>query len=55
MCLFIQINASLSLGPNGSIMTAMNLFATRIDQVIEFVEKRSEDNEYEGPISLVIL
>ena len=25
----------------------MNLFATRIDQVIDFVEKRAEDNEYE--------
>ncbi len=30
-----------SLGPNGAIITSLNLFATRFDQVLELVEKRS--------------
>ena len=29
------------LGPNGGIMTSMNLFATRFNQVLNFVEKRA--------------
>ena len=29
------------LGPNGAIMTSLNLFASRFDQVIEILEKRS--------------
>lgn len=29
------------LGPNGAIMTALNLFATKFDQVLELLEKRS--------------
>jgi hypothetical protein len=31
-----------SLGPNGGIMTSMNLFATRFNQVLGFVEKRAQ-------------
>lgn len=30
-----------SLGPNGGIMTSLNLFATRFDQVLGFVDKNS--------------
>lgn len=29
------------LGPNGAIVTSLNLFATKIDQVIDLVEKRT--------------
>ena len=29
-----------SLGPNGGIVTSLNLFATRFDQVLKIVEKR---------------
>lgn len=29
------------LGPNGAIMTSLNLFATKFDQVIALLEKRS--------------
>lgn len=29
------------LGPNGAIITSLNLFATRFDQVLQFVEKRN--------------
>ena len=34
-----------SLGPNGGIVTSLNLFATKFDQVINLVEKRSENTE----------
>jgi GPN-loop GTPase len=30
-----------SLGPNGAIITSLNLFATRFDQVLDLVEKRA--------------
>jgi len=35
-----------NLGPNGGILTALNLFTTKLDQVLEIVEKRAEDVEY---------
>lgn len=35
-----------NLGPNGGILTALNLFTTKFDQVLELVEKRAEDVEY---------
>eukprot|EP00461_Guttulinopsis_vulgaris_P010146 UN10220 len=31
------------LGPNGSIVVSLNLFATKFDQVLNFCEKRSEE------------
>lgn len=33
------------LGPNGGIMTSMNLFATRFNQVLSFVEKRAASGD----------
>lgn len=35
-----------NLGPNGGILTSLNLFATRFDQVIQFVEKRAPGIKY---------
>lgn len=35
-----------NLGPNGGILTALNLFTTKFDQVLDLVEKRAEDVEY---------
>lgn len=34
------------LGPNGSIMTCLNLYATRFDQVMGIIEKRLNDLKY---------
>uniref|UniRef100_A0ACB8G8E2 GPN-loop GTPase 1 n=1 Tax=Sphaerodactylus townsendi TaxID=933632 RepID=A0ACB8G8E2_9SAUR len=34
------------LGPNGGIMTSLNLFATRFDQVMKFIEKRQSASQY---------
>lgn len=38
-----QVMATYGLGPNGGIVTALNLFATRFDQVLQFVERRAAD------------
>mmetsp|Transcript_28358 Transcript_28358/g.71075 ORF Transcript_28358/g.71075 Transcript_28358/m.71075 type:complete len:363 (-) Transcript_28358:124-1212(-) len=35
-----------NLGPNGGILTASNLFATRFDQVVNLCEKRAKDVDY---------
>ena len=34
-----------NLGPNGGILTALNLFTTKFDQVLDLVEKRAENVE----------
>lgn len=35
-----------SLGPNGAILTALNLYATRFDQVLKLIEKRRGTLDY---------
>jgi Conserved hypothetical ATP binding protein len=34
-----------NLGPNGAILTALNLFTTKLDQVLDLVEKRADTVE----------
>jgi GTPase SAR1 family protein len=41
-----QVMSEYGLGPNGAIMTSLNLFATRFDQVIDLLGKRSDDLEW---------
>lgn len=36
-----EVMKQFSLGPNGGIMTSLNLFATRFDQVMKIVEERA--------------
>ena len=36
-----EVMKQYNLGPNGGILTALNLFTTKLDQVIELVEKRA--------------
>jgi len=38
-----EVMKQFNLGPNGGIMTSLNLFATRFDQVIKFVDQRAVD------------
>ncbi|CCM02732.1 uncharacterized protein FIBRA_04839 [Fibroporia radiculosa] len=35
-----------NLGPNGGILTALNLFTTKFDQVLDLVEKRAQEVDY---------
>lgn len=41
-----QVMTEYGLGPNGAIMTSLNLFATRFDQVIDLMEKRGPEVDY---------
>eukprot|EP00112_Aurelia_sp_Birch-Aquarium-sp1_P005915 Seg1666.7 transcript_id=Seg1666.7/GoldUCD/mRNA.D3Y31 product="GPN-loop GTPase 1" protein_id=Seg1666.7/GoldUCD/D3Y31 len=41
-----EVMKQYNLGPNGGIMTSLNLFATKFDQVMQYLEKRSSDCKY---------
>lgn len=41
-----EVMKQYGLGPNGSILTSLNLFATRFDQVVGILEKRSSELDY---------
>ncbi|BEI79770.1 hypothetical protein CcaverHIS002_0102990 [Cutaneotrichosporon cavernicola] len=41
-----EVMKQYNLGPNGGIMTALNLFTTKFDQVLGFVEKRAQTVDY---------
>uniref|UniRef100_A0A1I7TWP4 GPN-loop GTPase n=1 Tax=Caenorhabditis tropicalis TaxID=1561998 RepID=A0A1I7TWP4_9PELO len=38
-----EVMKEFGMGPNGAIMTCLNLMCTRFDQVIELINKRSEE------------
>ncbi|CAN8062823.1 unnamed protein product [Agarophyton chilense] len=39
-----QVMSQYSLGPNGAIITSLNLYATRFDQVLTLIEKRAPES-----------
>ena len=41
-----EVMKQYGLGPNGGIVTSLNLFATRFDQVMSFIERRSSECQY---------
>ncbi|XP_067326087.1 GPN-loop GTPase 1 [Anolis sagrei] len=41
-----EVMKQYGLGPNGGIVTSLNLFATRFDQVMTFIEKRQAASQY---------
>ncbi|KAI7827294.1 GPN-loop GTPase [Kickxella alabastrina] len=41
-----QVMKEYNLGPNGGILTSLNLFTTKLDQVMGIVEKRAQSNKY---------
>ncbi|KAJ2749665.1 hypothetical protein GGI19_005542 [Coemansia pectinata] len=41
-----QVMKEYNLGPNGGILTSLNLFTTKLDQVMQIVDKRAGDNKY---------
>ncbi|XP_028581253.2 GPN-loop GTPase 1 isoform X1 [Podarcis muralis] len=41
-----EVMKQYGLGPNGGIVTSLNLFATRFDQVMKFIEKRQAASQY---------
>jgi len=41
-----EVMKQYNLGPNGGILTSLNLFATRFDQVMGFIDKRAPNLKY---------
>nr|XP_032833093.1 GPN-loop GTPase 1 [Petromyzon marinus] len=41
-----EVMKQYGLGPNGGIVTSLNLFATRFDQVMTFIDKRRSETEF---------
>lgn len=41
-----KVMKDYGLGPNGAIMTSLNLFSTKIDQVLKIVEKRADSVDH---------
>uniref|UniRef100_A0A671M7M0 GPN-loop GTPase n=1 Tax=Sinocyclocheilus anshuiensis TaxID=1608454 RepID=A0A671M7M0_9TELE len=41
-----EVMKQYGLGPNGGIVTSLNLFATRFDQVMKFIEKKQSNHQY---------
>lgn len=41
-----EVMKQYGLGPNGAILTSLNLFATRFDQVVTLLEKRADSLDY---------
>ncbi|KAL7862553.1 hypothetical protein SRHO_G00139940 [Serrasalmus rhombeus] len=41
-----EVMKQYGLGPNGGIVTSLNLFATRFDQVMKFIEKKQHNHQY---------
>jgi GPN-loop GTPase len=41
-----EVMKQFGLGPNGGIVTSLNLFATQFDQVLEILDSRSKQSKY---------
>lgn len=41
-----KVMENYQLGPNGAIVTSLNLFSTKVDQIIKLVEKKKDTNPY---------
>jgi len=41
-----EVMKQYGLGPNGGIVTSLNLFATQFDQLLKLLEKRHQEHEY---------
>ncbi|OIW00157.1 hypothetical protein TanjilG_29147 [Lupinus angustifolius] len=41
-----EVMKQFNLGPNGGIMTSLNLFATKFDEVVSVIEKRADQLDY---------
>ena len=37
-----EVMKQYNLGPNGGILTSLNLFATKVDQIVNLLEKRAK-------------
>ncbi|OAA53562.1 ATP binding protein [Cordyceps fumosorosea ARSEF 2679] len=53
-----EVMKQYNLGPNGGILTSLNLFATKVDQVVNLLEKRTKpdpENPQKKPIRNILV
>ncbi|EHK24238.1 uncharacterized protein TRIVIDRAFT_185925 [Trichoderma virens Gv29-8] len=53
-----EVMKQYNLGPNGGILTSLNLFATKVDQIVNLLEKRSKpdpENPDRKPIDRILV
>ncbi len=43
---YARVMEQYNLGPNGGILTALNLFTTKFDQVLNILEKRAKEVDH---------
>jgi GTPase SAR1 family protein len=41
-----DVMESYNLGPNGAITTCLGIFATKLDQIVELIQKKSKEYDY---------
>lgn len=41
-----EVMKQYGLGPNGGIVTALNLFSTKFGQVVDLIEKAGQKHKY---------
>ena len=41
-----EVMQQYELGPNGAIVTSLNLFATKFDKVLEILDERGKEHEH---------
>lgn len=50
-----EVMKQYNLGPNGGILTSLNLFATKVDQIVGLLEKRASPEEGKTPIKNILV
>lgn len=50
-----EVMKQYNLGPNGGILTSLNLFATKVDQIVGLLEKRSSPEDGKKPIKNILV
>ncbi|KAH8649830.1 hypothetical protein BX600DRAFT_473662 [Xylariales sp. PMI_506] len=50
-----EVMKQYNLGPNGGILTSLNLFATKVDQIVGLLEKRADPEEGKKPIKNILV
>lgn len=50
-----EVMKQYNLGPNGGILTSLNLFATKVDQIVGLLEKRANPEEGKKPIQNILV
>ncbi|KAH7131552.1 hypothetical protein B0J13DRAFT_508544 [Dactylonectria estremocensis] len=53
-----EVMKQYNLGPNGGILTSLNLFATKVDQIVNLLEKRAKpdpENPDRAPIDRILV